>query len=35
MILIESLRKYTFEYLSLIAPDFDNAIELIMEEFYE
>ena len=35
MIIIESLRKYTFEYLSLIAPDFDNAIELIMEEFYE
>jgi len=35
MKLIESLQRYTFEYLSLIAPDFDNAIELIMEEFYE
>ncbi|HET56365.1 MAG TPA: ABC transporter ATP-binding protein [Ignavibacteria bacterium] len=35
LILIGSLRRYTFEYLSLIAPDFDNAIELIMEEFYE
>jgi len=35
MTLIDSLQKYSFEYLSLIAPDFDNAIELIMEEFYE